>query len=112
MIFVEPPPSGRRAPRAAPRAAAKRAAITMRLLTYNIHKGIGGRDGRYDLERVCRVIEEQGADLICLQEVTQNARRTHHHDQPRLLAERLGANALLFQMNVHYREGGYGNLVL
>ena len=84
----------------------------MRLLTYNIHKGIGGRDRRYDLERVCRVIEDQGPDLVCLQEVTQHARRTYHHDQPRMLAERLGARAHLFQMNVHYREGGYGNLLL
>src|SRR5690348_5871547 len=58
----------------------------MRLLSYNIHKGIGGRDRRYDLERVWQVIREEDPDLICLQEVTQNARRTHHHDQPLVLA--------------------------
>jgi endonuclease/exonuclease/phosphatase family metal-dependent hydrolase len=29
-----------------------------------------------------------------------------------MLAERLCAGAHLFQMNVHYREGGYGNLLL
>jgi endonuclease/exonuclease/phosphatase family metal-dependent hydrolase len=84
----------------------------MRLLTYNIHKGIGGRDRRYDLERIVRVIEDQKADLICLQEVTSNARRTEHDDQPKLLASYLKAHASDFQMNVHYRRGGYGNLVL
>ncbi len=84
----------------------------MRLLSYNIHKGIGGQDGRYDLERVRQVIREEDPDLVCLQEVTQNARRTHHHDQPLMLAEQLGATAHLFQMNVHYRQGGYGNLLL
>jgi endonuclease/exonuclease/phosphatase family metal-dependent hydrolase len=84
----------------------------MRLLSYNIHKGIGGQDRRYNLERIWQVIREEQPDLICLQEVTQNARRTRHHDQPIMLAERLCAGAHLYQMNVRYREGGYGNLLL
>lgn len=84
----------------------------MRLLSYNIHKGIGGRDRRYDLDRVARVIEHENPDLICLQEVTRHARRTCHDDQPEILAARFTAAAHVFQMNVHYREGGYGNLIL
>jgi endonuclease/exonuclease/phosphatase family metal-dependent hydrolase len=84
----------------------------VRLLSYNIHKGVGGRDRRYDLERICQVIREQEPDLVCLQEVTQYARRTRHHDQPSMLAEAVGAEAHFFQMNVRYREGGYGNLLL
>lgn len=84
----------------------------MRLLSYNIHKGIGGQDRSYRLDRVIRVIEEENPDLICLQEVTRHARRTGHDDQPRLLARWFSARAFSFQMNVHYREGGYGNLVL
>jgi endonuclease/exonuclease/phosphatase family metal-dependent hydrolase len=84
----------------------------MRLLTYNIHKGIGGRDRRYQLERVIRVIEEEKPDIICLQEVARNARRTRYHDQPRLLAEHFNAPAHLYQMNIHHKAGGYGNLVL
>jgi len=84
----------------------------MRLVSYNIHKGIGGRDRRYNLARIGEVIRALEPDLICLQEVTQNARRTHHHDQPLMLAEQLAATAHLFQINVHYRTGGYGNLLL
>jgi endonuclease/exonuclease/phosphatase family metal-dependent hydrolase len=83
----------------------------MRLLSYNIHKGIG-RDWRYRLERVCQVIEEQQPDLVCLQEVTWEARRTRRHDQPDMLARAFGAHDFTFQMNVHYRRGGYGNLLL
>ena len=45
----------------------------MRLLSYNIHKGIGGNDRRYRLERVCHVIEHENPDLILLQEVTRDA---------------------------------------
>src|SRR5262245_13355555 len=90
----------------------KLAPKAMRVLSYNIHKGIGGRDRRYDLDRVTAVIEEENPDLICLQEVTRHARRTHYHDQPRLLAEYFNAGHHTFQMNVHYRTGGYGNLIL
>ena len=35
----------------------------MRVLSYNIHKGIGGRDRLYRIERIIRVIAEQEPDL-------------------------------------------------
>src|SRR5437763_4095359 len=84
----------------------------MRLLSYNIHKGIGGIDRRYKLDRVWRVIEDEQPDLVCLQEVTADAWRTKYHDQPDLLANRFQPRDLCFQMNVRYNRGGYGNLVL
>jgi endonuclease/exonuclease/phosphatase family metal-dependent hydrolase len=87
-------------------------ALAMRLLSYNIHKGIGGLDRRYNLDRIRRVIEAEEPDLVCLQEVTSGARRTRYHDQPELLAEPFAAGDRCFQLNVHYRAGGYGNLVL
>ncbi len=84
----------------------------MRVLSYNIHKGIGGRDRRYRLERVMEVIEHERPDIICLQEVDHDVRRSRFNDQPRLLAERFHASTLLYQMNVHLKRGGYGNLLL
>ena len=47
----------------------------MRILSYNIHKGIGGRDRRYSLDRIINVIEAENPDLICLQEVDRQVRR-------------------------------------
>jgi endonuclease/exonuclease/phosphatase family metal-dependent hydrolase len=84
----------------------------MRLLTYNIHKGIGGRDRRYRLERILRVIEEENPDLICLQEVDRNVRRSRFDDQPKQLADYFHLPAHLYQLNVHLKNGGYGNLLL
>ena len=84
----------------------------MRLLSYNIHKGIGGRDRRYRLERIIEVIEHENPDLICLQEVDHNAKRSRFNDQPILLAEKFCCAAKLFQLNVPLKHGGYGNLVL
>jgi len=85
----------------------------MRLLSYNIHKGIGGRDGRYRFDRVVSVIRAEEPDLICLQEVDRGAARSRYDDQPALLAEALRPAAALYQQNVMTRRGGgYGNLVL
>jgi endonuclease/exonuclease/phosphatase family metal-dependent hydrolase len=87
-------------------------ALMMRLLSYNIHKGVGGRDRRYRLDRIIEVIASQTPDLICLQEVDYNVRRSRFDDQPSLLARHLKAQHSLFQLNVPRQDGGYGNLIL
>lgn len=84
----------------------------MRVLSYNIHKGIGGRDRRYRLERIMEVIEAEQPDIVCLQEVDRNVRRSRFDNQPEKLAERFGMEHRLFQFNVHVKAGGYGNLML
>src|SRR4051794_36305470 len=83
----------------------------MKLLTYNIHKGVG-TDRRYRLERIVTVIKAEGPDLICVQEVDRNVRRSRRDDQPALLVDKLGAAFSLYQLNVPRGEGGYGNLLL
>jgi endonuclease/exonuclease/phosphatase family metal-dependent hydrolase len=84
----------------------------MRLLSYNIHKGIGGRDRRCRIQRIIDVIEAENPDILCLQEVARHSQRSHYHDQPQLLAEYFKSTALLFQPNVHLKTGMYGNLIL
>lgn len=84
----------------------------MRLLSYNIHKGIGGRDRRYRLERIFDVIEQENPDVICLQEVDRNVKRSKFHNQPELLAEYFSSADHLYQLNVQLKSGGYGNLIL
>ncbi len=84
----------------------------MRLLSYNIHKGVGGSDRRYRLERILDVITAEEPDLVCLQEVDYNVRRSRYHDQPALIVDHLEVAAHLYQLNVPHQDGGYGNLVL
>jgi len=83
----------------------------MRLLSWNIHKGIGGRDRRYALGRIIECIEAENPDLVCLQEVDRLVRRSDFDDQPRLLARHFRAHSV-FQSNVAVGRGCYGNLVL
>jgi endonuclease/exonuclease/phosphatase family metal-dependent hydrolase len=84
----------------------------MRLVSYNIHKGIGGRDRRYRLDRVIEVIEHENPDLVCLQEVSQHAPRSGRDDQARILIDYFHAAGHLYQRNHNRGPGGYGNLIL
>ena len=84
----------------------------MRLLSYNIHKGIGGRDRRYDIGRIIDVIEEENPDVICLQEVDHLVRRSRYHNQAQLLARRFNAAAHLYQTTVRLKTGSYGNVII
>lgn len=84
----------------------------MRLLSYNIHKGIGGRDRRYDLDRVIAVISHERPDLICLQEVADGIPRSRSEDQVARLSGAFPDYKAVYQTNHRFRVGSYGNLVL
>ncbi len=77
----------------------------MRPITYNIHKGIGGRDRRYRLDRIIAVLEGLDADLACLQEVDRNVHRSRFDDQPALLAGAFGSVASVDQLVYPRGEG-------
>ena len=83
-----------------------------RLLTYNIHKGIGGVDRRYDLDRVIETIVHYAPDLALLQEVDDGVPRSHGHRQVDLLAAATGLTHAAYQRNVRLKVGHYGNAIL
>jgi endonuclease/exonuclease/phosphatase family metal-dependent hydrolase len=87
------------------------AAHSLRLVTWNIHKGIG-RDGHYRLERVIRVLRELDADVVCLQEVDEGVVRSRHESQAQRLGDELGYPHAALGLNVRVGGGGYGNLTL
>lgn len=65
-------------------------ATRLRVLSYNIHAGIGV-DGRFDLDRVANVIRETDADVVGLQEVDRCYRsETEYTDEIEQLSEQLG----------------------
>ena len=84
----------------------------LRLVTYNIHKGIGGLDRRYRPERIIEVLEHCEADVILLQEVDEGVPRSRGDRQVDLLGEALGFPYRSFFPNVQLRRGHYGNALL
>jgi len=83
-----------------------------RLMSYNIHKGIGGVDRRYDLGRIVETIKHYRPDVAFLQEVDDGVPRSRGHAQAELLAAATGLEHFTFQRNVSLRVGHYGNAIL
>lgn len=87
--------------------------MKLRVVTYNIHKCIGGLDRRYVPERVRDVIASFDPDVVLLQEVDEGARRSGGHRQVDVLGDMLTLRHRAFFPNVRLRDGGhYGNAVL
>ena len=86
--------------------------MRFRLVTYNIHKCIGGVDRRYRPLRVIETLARYDPDVALLQEVDDRVPRSHRHRQVDLLGESLGFRHRVFQANVKLREGAYGNAIL
>ncbi len=93
-ISVEPPPSSQ----------------TLRVMTYNIHVGVG-MDKKLDLPRVASVINAQHPDLVGLQEVDRGVTRTQRIDEIVELAK-LTRMDYAFAFNLHYQGGQYGVAIL
>ena len=92
------------------RVAAVRGKESLRVMTYNIHVGIG-MDKRLDLRRIAEVINRERPDLVGLQEVDRGVARTQRVDQIAELA-RLTRMEYAFAHNLDYQGGQYGVAVL
>lgn len=90
--------------------AESRPSHSLRVLCYNIHWALG-TDGKYDVERIARVIEEADPDLVALQEVDVGVERSGRVHEVRKLAELTGM-AARFGPTQHYQGGLFGNAVL
>ena len=87
--------------------------MRLRVLSYNIHKCIGGVDRRYEPDRVADVIRMQEPDVLLLQEVDAGVPRSNGDKQCDVLGELCGMRYRTWFPNVDVRGGGhYGNAVL
>lgn len=86
------------------------APLRIKVLSYNIHHG-EGLDGRFDLERIARIIASTDPDLVAIQEVDVNTERSGGLDQARELARLTGMH-MLFGKAIDFAGGEYGNVIL
>lgn len=86
--------------------------MQLRLVTYNIHKGIGGIDRLYRLGRVVNALEHCEPDIVLLQEVDEGVPRSARDRQVDLLGDALDLPHRAYQPNVRLKEGHYGNAIL
>jgi endonuclease/exonuclease/phosphatase family metal-dependent hydrolase len=83
---------------------------TLRLLSYNIHHG-RGTDGAIDLPRIAAVITRTQPDLVALQELDRQTRRSGGVDQAARLGELTGMQ-FVFGQALEYDGGQYGEAIL
>src|SRR6202171_1280629 len=83
---------------------------TLRVMTYNIHVGVG-IDKKLDLARIAGVINAQHPDLVGLQEVDRGVTRTQRIDEIAELAK-LTRMDYAFAFNLRYQGGQYGVAIL
>ena len=91
-------------------AAAPLQAGELRVLSWNLHHGVG-EDGKLDLERIAARIREQKPDVVVLQEVDNKCRRSKSVDQAAELAKLTGLTGA-FGKAMDHDGGEYGQAIL
>ena len=86
--------------------------MRLRVLSYNIHKCIGGVDRRYEPSRIGDVIGRLEPDVVLLQEVDANVPRSNHDRQVDLIGDLVGLRYRSWFPNVAVAGGHYGNAIL
>ena len=88
--------------------------LNLRLVTWNVHKCVGGLDRRYDAARTSAVLEAQSPDVVLLQEVSQGGHWYRHERQVDVLGDALGMSHRSYFVNVKFgpKRGEYGNAIL
>jgi endonuclease/exonuclease/phosphatase family metal-dependent hydrolase len=80
-------------------------------MTYNIHRAIGV-DRRFRPDRILRVLDHHGPDVLLLQEVDEGVPRSRELDLARELASLHDFPHYAVGHNVSLRKGRYGNATL
>jgi endonuclease/exonuclease/phosphatase family metal-dependent hydrolase len=86
--------------------------MRLRVVTWNIHKGIGGVDRRYRLDRTVSLLASLHPDLALLQEVAEGMPRCGLDDQLQELSKALEMRHVAYGAEHRFRVGGYGNAIL
>lgn len=84
--------------------------LRLRVATYNVH-GCVGTDGQRSESRIAEVIADLKVDVIGLQELDLNRRRSAGTDQAGLIAQRLGWSRF-FHPAMSRAEEQYGDAIL
>ncbi len=83
---------------------------TLRLMTWNIHGGIG-TDRRYALERITEVIDRHNADIVALQEVDSRRLLAGSRSPFETLREAVGEHGIEAK-SISTADGDYGQMLL
>ena len=84
-------------------------AATVRLMTWNIHGGMGP-DGRHDLERMLALVRRADPDVLALQEI--DSRRAPGSEHPVAMLKRILGHHGISAAAITTPDGDYGQVLL
>jgi endonuclease/exonuclease/phosphatase family metal-dependent hydrolase len=88
--------------------------IVLRVMSYNIHHAnppSKSKEGTIDIDAIAKVIGQQSPDMVALQEVDVNTKRSGNMNQAVLLAQKLKMN-FYFAKAIDHDGGDYGVAIL
>jgi endonuclease/exonuclease/phosphatase family metal-dependent hydrolase len=92
--------------------SAAQSSDSLRIITYNIHHANPpSKPGAIDVEAIINVFKKYPADVIALQEVDVNTKRSGNIDEAKLVADALGMH-FFFARAIDYDGGYYGVALL
>ena len=89
-------------------------AIALRIMSYNIHHAnppSKSKEGTIDIDAIAKVIGQQSPDIVALQEVDVNTKRSGNMNQAVVLAQKLKMN-FYFAKAIDHDGGDYGVAIL
>ena len=87
-----------------------RAGTTVRVMTWNIHSGVG-TDGRFDLTRVVETIARHHPDVVALQEVDSRQTLAPARSAFAVLRDAVGEHGIEAK-SITTADGAYGQMVV
>lgn len=85
---------------------------TLRVMSYNIHHANPpSQPDSIDVEAIIQTIRDQSPDLVALQEIDENTRRSGEGNQAEMIAKKLEMN-FLFGRAIDFDGGSYGVSIL
>lgn len=84
---------------------------TLRIMTYNIHKGFSFGDRRFTLEQIRQSARDSKADIVCLQEAMGLHKNEPIEEPLEFLADQIWSH-YAYGRNAVYDHGHHGNAIL
>lgn len=85
----------------------------IKFMTYNVHHcNPPSKPGVIDVDAIAKVIKQENPDIIALQEIDVNTRRSGKINEAALLAQKSGYHSFHFSKTIDFDGGQYGIMLL
>lgn len=86
---------------------------SIKFMTYNVHHcNPPSKPGVIDVDAIAGVIRKENPDIVALQEIDVNTRRSGNINEAALLSQKTGYHSFHFSKSIDHEGGDYGIMIL